>query len=162
MRANRAAVWLLMGVCALAAATAQAHGVRLSAQSQGDRVIGQVRYADDMPLRSARVELREVPQHAPTQSRDPTTQEAIAWQTFGNDAGEFVFEAVAPGDYQLSAEDGLGHRASLRVSMGRGAVSQDWSSSEPSRWRDVLAGLGYLLGLFGLLAWMSARRQVRA
>lgn len=162
MRANRAAVWCLMGVWALAAATAQAHGVRLTAQSQGDSVVGRVRYADEMPLRSARVELRAVSEPTPTEARGHTTKEAIAWRTFADDTGEFVFDAVAPGDYQLSADDGLGHRASLRISMGRGAVSQDWSSSEPSRWRDVLAGLGYLLGLFGLLAWMSARRQMRA
>lgn len=166
MRANRVACGLLIGVCALASARVDAHGVRLSAQSQGDSVVGLVRYADDQPLRAARVELRVLPELSSLASLSPSGQSsgkaAVAWQTIANDAGEFVFEGVGSGDYQLSAADGLGHRASLRVSVAPGAASLTEVSNEPVRGSDVIAGLGYIVGFFGLLAWMSSRRVLRS
>jgi nickel transport protein len=133
-------------------APAQAHGVRLTAEADGNAIVGLVRYADGTALRSGRVAL-----HAAA----PSTEQVIGWQTFSDSDGHFRFAAIPPGDYEISVQDGMGHRARLRVSLGDLPVARHWASGEAWRWRDLLAGLGYLAGLFGVAMWVAARRQVR-
>jgi nickel transport protein len=139
--------------CALMAATpAQAHGVRLSAEANGQTVMGLARYADGTPMREGRVTL-----HAAS----PSTASVIGWQTFSDADGHFQFAAIPSGDYEITVQDGLGHRAALRLALGDAAAVPSGTMGDVWRWRDLLAGLGYLAGLLGLALWLAAKRQVR-
>ena len=67
--------------------------------------------------------------------------------------GEFFFSPDHPGLWRVVVEDGAGHRTELFLNGGDFTSSP--RSDRPAR---VLAGLGFLFGLFGL--WALFRRRV--
>jgi nickel transport protein len=145
---------------------ALAHGVRVIASMNGEVITGLVTYADGSPMVNASAELSR---------SDPADARTLLAQSRSNGEGRFAFPAPrAPGEFQITVDDGLGHRGktSLIVSANTPAPSSaDADTSAPitppaglqtssveKHWVRWLSGLGYLLGLFGLVSWWFSRR----
>lgn len=145
-----------------------AHGLNLSVTAYEQAVAGRASFADGSPIAEVPVEL-----HAAERSlaRSRTDTE-----------GRFAFPAPpAPGVYRIIVDDGLGHRAAVRIEIGDGtgmgadADADTDTDTDPdpapasamieetphthSHWQQWVSGLGYLLGLFGMGAWWLARRD---
>lgn len=153
-------------VTALLPQLALAHGVHVTVSINGEVITGLVTYADGSPMVNASAELSR---------SDPSDTRTLLAQSHSNDEGRFAFPAPrAPGEFQITVDDGLGHRGktSLIVSANTPAPSSaDADTSAPitppaglqtssveKHWVRWLSGLGYLLGLFGLVSWWFSRR----
>jgi nickel transport protein len=74
-----------------------------------------------------------------------------------NAAGEVSFRPDRQGEWRLRVATEDGHGTVVRVLAGaEGSV--DWQPLGASRAERILAALGYLLGVFGLLALWRTRR----
>jgi nickel transport protein len=153
-------------VIALLPQLALAHGVRVTASMDGEVITGLVTYADGSPIVNASAELSR---------SDPADARTLLAQSRSNGEGRFAFPAPrTTGEFQITVDDGLGHRGktSLIVSADTPAPSSaDADTSAPitppaglqtssveTNWVRWLSGLGYLLGLFGLVSWWFSRR----
>jgi nickel transport protein len=76
-----------------------------------------------------------------------------AWKGKTDDDGRFSFSPDRAGKWQVVVADGIGHRAELVLEEG--AVP---FPAPPDRYARVLAGVGFLFGVFGL--WVLFRRRV--
>lgn len=152
-------------VIALLPQLALAHGVRVTASMNGEVITGLVTYADGSPLVNASAELSR---------SDSSDSRILLAESRSNGEGRFVFPAPrAPGEFQITVDDGLGHqgKTSLIVTADTSIPSSaDASapitppaglqrSSVEANWVRWLSGLGYLLGLFGLVSWWFSRRK---
>lgn len=148
------AKWMLLGLwCIASLGEADAHGLRLSAETTAGGISGEARYVDNVPLQRVPVQLYRL---------DPPNDDAvIGWQTLTDEQGGFQFVALQAGSYALKLSDGLGHRAEVQVELGTVAPGQVWSSAAPSRSGDLLLGLGVIFLTFGLLGFWMSRRRVR-
>lgn len=166
-------VWCSLGLIGglIVGASAEAHGMRIDAETRPAEVVGVVRYSNGKPVAGATVTLMT--------AAGVTLSGRVA-----DTSGGFEFSEVAAGPHRLRADDGLGHRALLSLdvplalgvppaplnrttaeALPEGAVVsgiedpvQVWSSTPHWRWRDLVAGLGYLVGLAGIAAWWRSRR----
>ena len=153
-------------VIALLPQVALAHGVRVTVSMDGEVITGLVTYADGSPMVNASAELCRF---------NPADAQTLLAQSRSNGEGRFAFPAPrSTGKFQITVDDGLGHRGktSLIVSADTPAPSSadaDTSasitppaglqtSSVETNWVRWLSGLGYLLGLFGLVSWWFSRR----
>jgi nickel transport protein len=167
------ALLLAGGIWAL---QAQAHDLKLFASRIGDRIEGRVYFVGGDPaLVTVRIE--------------PSTGAAPVSVTTGSD-GRFS-AIVEPADwYRLVANVGDGHATETSVggaapppaAGGSGGAmptvdageleaivarqleplrEQLAAAEERVRLRDILGGLGYVVGLAGLAAWISSRRAPR-
>jgi hypothetical protein len=75
------------------------------------------------------------------------------WKGKTDDDGRFSFSPERAGKWRVVVADGIGHRAELF--LDEGAVP---FPARPDRFARVLAGVGFLFGLFGL--WVLFRRRV--
>lgn len=77
--------------------------------------------------------------------------EAVPFQRGRSDAlGRVVFCPDRDGIWTLKISSQDGHGADLKLSLKAGRVEHGHSSTES--YKGILAGLGYLLGIFGLLS----------
>jgi len=80
-----------------------------------------------------------------------------------NAAGEVTFQPDRPGPWRVIVATEDGHGTELRITVDAdGIASGTQGLVGLSRWERLTAGVGYLLGMFGLLAlWRMhrARRQ---
>jgi len=92
-----------------------------------------------------------------------------------NDDGEFTYRPEESGEFLLTCRTDDGHLASLTVGTRLSNASSETSAAleeqvfelreqlaafERRVWlRDILGGVGYILGLAGLLALIKTRRQ---
>jgi hypothetical protein len=153
MRISQAGVLCSLILAGLMGGQAHAHGLRLSAETEGDRIVGEARYIDQTPLVGVSVQLHRTDQGE--------SDAEIGWQSATDAQGAFRFQNLPPGHYQLRLNDGLGHQAKVQLELTPSAsTSRVWSSAAPWQLRDLVAGLGYIVGIFGLLSvWMSRRRS---
>jgi nickel transport protein len=155
--------------------TAQAHGIAVELVVDGTTVRGTARYSDQSPVANEPVRVFSPPEAA----------DATATLTTAAD-GRFLFEAAAGRGYRFALDAGEGHEvertvqvvgAAARPPAGSvaGAVAVGGLTREDldkallplrediaklrSRWRvsDLVAALGYVLGIFGLLRWRAGR-----
>lgn len=79
-----------------------------------------------------------------------------------NALGEVTFRPDRPGQWrvQVMTADGHGVDATIQVDAALSADAASLAAPAPW-WQRVSAGLGYLLGIFGLLALWRLRRSVR-
>lgn len=126
-----------------------AHAVRLFARAEAKTQIAGYAYAaGGHRIREQVVTLR-----------DAATGRVIAEQTTDH-AGQFAFPVTADGAYLVAIDLGDGHRAEWPVQVGSAAsanVGEPPTPAPDARGRDILAGIGYIVGLFGLLAWWKSR-----
>jgi nickel transport protein len=78
-----------------------------------------------------------------------------------NARGELGFRPDQPGEWRVRVTTGDGHGAVVRLEIDAGrvvALGQSGHDHAYDHWLRVFAALGYLLGVFGLLALWRARR----
>lgn len=153
MRISQAGVLGSLILAGLMGAGAHAHGLRLSAETEGDHIIGEARYIDQAPLVGVPVQLHRTDQGE--------SDAVIGWQSTTDARGAFRFQNLPAGHYQLRLNDGLGHQAKVQLELTPSTSTQRvWSSAAPWQLRDLVAGLGYIVGIFGLISvWMTRRRS---
>jgi nickel transport protein len=113
------------------------------------------KYDDGEPMNYAAVEIRAPDTKLPFQSG----------RTDRN--GCFLFKPDGPGQWQVVVADGMGHQASLDISVGgdeksvqkKGAVLSPVASGEGSRPLKIIVGLSVIFGLCGVLYGWKARRS---
>lgn len=142
----------------LATPTLQAHGLDVMAQRSGDRISGFAHYSDRSPAAGLFVEL---------QGSDGLSASLVQGKTDAE--GRFELPAPARLPLQIVVEGDEGHRATAQVSdlpdsQATPAVllllREDIARLQQRLWwRDLVGGLGYLLGILGLWALWQGRRQ---
>jgi len=162
LRLRLAACAVLMAVVS---STAHAHAVDLFAYATGDEIRGNVAYSDGTPLTRATV---EVGWNASGDAHEATVQT--------DDKGAFVFTPPAEAEYLFICRTPDGHRAARSVAYGGGvpaaahsddSIQQQLNALQEqlhayerrTRIRDVLGGIGYILGLAGVFALVKSRRR---
>lgn len=139
----------LVAMClALWAGAAAAHAL-LHEVDEGEAVIVRFRYPGADPPRFEPYELRGPGQDGPFQSGRL------------NALGELSFRPDRAGTWQLRviAADGHGTVVELQVDEAGGlSAAGNGAGHAHGHWSRVFAALGYLLGVFGLLALWRARR----
>lgn len=155
--------WLLLACPALAFA----HGLAMEITVDGTLLLGTARYSDKSPVANEGVRIFSPPNAA----------EPAAKLVTGGD-GRFAFEAKSAGEYKVVLDAGDGHvaerlvsvTAPVRAGAGGGITREELESAvAPLRedlaalrreWRlnDLLSAVGYLLGAFGLVAWLRSRK----
>ena len=65
--------------------------------------------------------------------------------------GRLIFIPDKAGKWQIKASADDGHALNFSVEIGEDAVVSDVQKVLPTRFPGVIAGLGYVLGIFGLL-----------
>jgi nickel transport protein len=154
---------LVMG----AAPRATAHRMDLSAHAHGDTIHGHATYAGGAPVADAAVEVFDATGHVATLRTDV--------------GGEFSYTPTSDGAHRFVVETDDAHRAEVSVDMHgvlrehlplpasddlRLAVQQELEPlrrqleayQRKVRMHDVLGGIGYIVGVIGLVAWWKARR----
>ncbi|HMT13984.1 MAG TPA: hypothetical protein PKE19_04465 [Aestuariivirga sp.] len=154
---------MIPALCLAFAAPALAHNMKVFAATSGSAITGKVYFVGGGAAMAVPVSLR---------SADGKT---LATLTTAAD-GSFSFSPVPASVAAVVAEGGDGHMAEFPltaaapVTVAPAAASQDALAQglrpleeridaleNTLRLRDVLGGLGYILGLFGLWAWLKAR-----
>jgi nickel transport protein len=81
--------------------------------------------------------------------------------------GRFCFYPDTPGEWQITAEDGMGHRLELKVpvtalnTLKNLPPTAGAEGAAPTRSLGVLTGLAAIFGLSGLLFWFQGLRSRR-
>jgi nickel transport protein len=144
--------FLMVGL--LAAGSGWSHGVEgYIEQTPGYCVTAQ--YDDGEPMSYAAVQIK-----AP----DSDT----AFQTGRIDRnGRFMLYPDQPGQWQVVVQDGMGHRLALDLTVAADKAAPQaektpapMTRSGSSRAGKIIAGLGVIFGMFGLIYGWSARRAV--
>jgi nickel transport protein len=132
-------LWLLIP------ATLAAHDLQVTWQRSGSAVIVENRYAGTEAAAYAAVEVF---------SPGDAKQE---FQNGRTDAlGRFSFVPDREGDWKYVVDDEIGHRVETTIPVGDASFR---SSSVRSPWLTLLAGLGVIVGVTGVLYGWKARRQ---
>lgn len=163
---------LLTGTLAavLLAAPAHGHGIAVDVTVDGTTLRGAARYSDRSPVAREQVFLFSPPQ----------SQEPIASVTTAGD-GRFTFEGAPGRSYRVMIDAGEGHEVEREVTVPAAAAAapapaaggltraeldaallplrEDLARLE-RQWRltDLFAGLSYLFGAYGLVAWLRSRK----
>lgn len=140
----------------LLALGAQAHGLDVMAQQSDSRVSGLALYSDGSAAQGLFVELRLADDGEQSLAEGKTDAE-----------GRFSFPVTAEGLLRVMVEGEEGHRAQALVSRLPEAsadnlpvqlLREDIARLEQRLWwRDVIGGIGYLLGILGIWALWRGR-----
>lgn len=149
---------LLFSLLLAAPQVASAHGLQLSGIVNASAVTGSVFFADGSPAVAISVEITLV---------DPSNLNSFRTKTLTDGDGRFAFPTPRrEGNYQLTVDDGLGHRSTAYIEVPTpplegtaDAVHFTEHSHAHGQWQKWLSGLGYLFGIFGAASWWLARRQ---
>ena len=155
---------LFISAC-MSTSPVHAHGVSLFAMADGTRILGTAAYDNHKPMSNASIALLDM-------------DGALLRELITNDKGAFSCEIIQPGAYTLELETLDGHRASCSVTIdpaakplwdGKG-VSHTISGAELAELRmdihelkesirlhDVIGGIGYIVGILGLIMFVKGR-----
>lgn len=150
---------------------AWAHAVKVFAAVEGEAIVGEVYFAGGAAAAGAEVV-----------ALDPKGAVLAATQTDAE--GRFRLPVRRRVDHRILADTGAGHAGSFTIAAealpditagtseaGEAdaglerqitALRRDIARLEQRIWwRDIIGGLGYILGVFGLAAFLLGRRRVR-
>ena len=129
-----------------------AHGVK-----------GEIAEGTGAMIITARYSNNDVMSYAATTIRPPSGE--IDFQTGRTDRnGRFCFFPDIDGDWEVTVDDGMGHRLRMAVPVGRDRsltshpVAFSLNRNSPSLYAKALAGLGIIFGISGWLMWWRARK----
>ncbi len=156
--------WSILGLL-LAASPAFAHRVHVSAHALGTKIFGEVEFSGDVAVKNAKVIA-----YGPAGEK--------IGETTTDEQGKFSLEARFRCDHRLLVDTGDGHGAEYTV------VAAQLSTSLPPRsgldtilsqiielqrrldqyerkirWRDVLGGIGYIMGVAGIAFYFLGVRR---
>lgn len=147
-------LWLLVslwsGICF-------AHRINVFAFFEGQEIRGEVFFSDGKPARKAKIEVK-------------LGEKTYRTQT--DEEGRFSLKLPQKpqAEVKIIAYAGLGHRATLTLSPEKTETKDKSSKAKtlPAKpphlgpsWRDILSGLGYIVGIFGILAYLKARHGAK-
>lgn len=141
----------------LFSANSFAHALHIFAQYDGTTISGKAYYSDQTPAAETYVEA----------VRMGETEPAVYGKT--DREGRFSLPFTQDGTFNVIIEGAEGHRAEMVVQK---LANQPLSSSELQLvreeiaqlkdkiyLRDILGGIGYILGIFGLVALLKTRKE---
>ena len=73
--------------------------------------------------------------------------------------GRLVFLPDEPGEWQIKVSADDGHALNFSVAINEEAVVSDVQKALPKRFPVATAGLGYVLGIFGLLSLFHRKKK---
>ena len=123
---------------------ADAHAVFAHVESPSTAV--RFTYDDGTPVADAEAEV-----FAPDQS-------TAFWTGTTDPNGRIAFVPDRPGAWTVSADDGMGHAATIRIRVDETGVAIVTPERRLSRLSGLLAGVGVIFGLFGLAAYRASRQ----
>ena len=140
-------------------AEAEGHGLSVCPAYDGKAVSGTAEYHAGVPVVGANVTI--------TGQKDGDKEES--WVTVTDKQGKFSIDVTPCRSYRVVIEDG-GHRAEGTVQGASGSsgvtdaqiieLRHDIHELEHSiRLRDILGGIGYILGLVGIAMYFKARER---
>ncbi|MGR5147029.1 MSCRAMM family protein [Photobacterium alginatilyticum] len=182
-------VMLSASLIAVSSTSAYAHRMKAFSWVEGQAIEGEAYFTNGQMAADSTVEL--------------LVDQKVVATTQSDEEGQFRFEALAAGDYQIRADAGQGHVATYNISASEFSVDEsdmgtvvDPSGPEASqlqkpvdstlskaqveqavakairplreqldqyeakvRLHDILGGIGYIFGLFGLFVLYRSRRQ---
>lgn len=139
-------------------ADAQAHGMSLFASHDGKAITGTVEYHGGVPVVDAEVTVT-------------AGDDSEWWKTQTNRQGKFIIDVQPHDEYKVVADAGGGHRSETVVkAMPQGSsAASDAQIVELRReihdlknsiqLRDILGGVGYILGLVGIAMYFKAKER---
>jgi len=112
---------------------------------------------------TARYSNNDVMSYAATTIRPPSGE--MDFQTGRTDRnGRFCFFPDRDGDWEVTVDDGMGHRLKMAVPVGRdssptsGPVAAPSNRNSLSLYAKALSGLGIIFGISGWLMWWRVRK----
>ena len=156
-------IFLLLGY-----SPAAAHSVKVFAFEEGGRIYGEGYFADGTRVRESKVEVF-----------DREGRKLLETQTDGN--GAFAFPSPGERNVVIVLNASMGHRAEFALSLdavkpagiddraqeasaagsdGPGEVVPAAKRDNPS-FVEIIGGIGYIVGLFGVLLFWKVRREKR-
>lgn len=140
----------------LFSANAAAHALHITAQYDGVAISGKAYYSDQTPAAETYVEAVKTGE----------TESAVYGKT--DREGRFSLPFTQEGTFNVIIEGMEGHRAETTVQK---MAASSMSSTELQLlreeiaqlkdkiyWRDILGGIGYILGIFGIVALLKTRK----
>jgi len=161
----------------LFAGIAHAHGITMIAEFLGNDIYGSVRWSDGSPARDLTVQIMRPPKKI---AKDYVQIDIGSVKT--DDKGRFKYTPPDTGEYELRCRTDDGHFMSISVngSNRKSTLQREESNTlgdeqisrqihelreqlhdyeQRTRLRDVLGGIGYILGLAGVVALIKTRRR---
>lgn len=142
-------------------ATAWAHSLNVIARFDGHEISGKSYYSDETPAAGYYVEAYQLGMHG-----SETTPVATGKT---NDEGFFVLSVVGNGPFKVVVEGIEGHRAEQITSnvafqnVGRAELEMLREDiqllKDKLHLSDIIGGVGYILGLFGIAALFQSHRK---
>ena len=140
----------------LFSANAAAHALHITAQYDGVAISGKAYYSDQTPAAETYVEAVKTGE----------TEPAVYGKT--DREGRFSLPFTQDGTFNVIIEGMEGHRAETTVQK-MAATSMSNTDLQLLReeiaqlkdkiyWRDILGGIGYILGIFGIVALLKTRK----
>jgi len=134
-----------------------AHALYISAQYEGSAVVGRAYYSDQTPAVETYVEVVKVGEEEPVVYGKTNTE------------GRFTIPLHQEGIFNVIIEGMEGHRAETQVTKN---IVQPHATADihilreeidqlknKLYFRDVIGGIGYIVGLFGLVALLKYKRK---
>lgn len=153
--------YLLALVLSLFSFQAIAHNLYLFAQYDGDEITGRAYYSDQSPAAETYVEAYQLGMG------DNPELPIVSGKT--DSSGHFVLPVTTTGPFKVVIDGPEGHRAErvadniAKRAMGRSEfelLREDLHKLKDKIYlHDILGGIGYIFGLFGLFALLKAKRE---
>ena len=75
--------------------------------------------------------------------------------------GCFTFFPDTSGMWKIEVNDGTGHGVITNISVGEGLKLEEKTRGHLARWQKILFGLSLIIGITGILFYISAKRYMR-
>ena len=142
---------LVLGLVFLAG-QGQAHGLR-GMIGMSETICATASYDDGGPMSYGGVEISAPDSELPFQSG------------FTDRNGLFCFQPDSLGEWQLTINDEMGHRVSLKtvvsqdLVLAQGEVAHEHNGQSMGKTEGLVGGVGFIFGLSGCLAWWQSRKK---
>lgn len=160
--------WVVI-VAFFGAMIASAHGVDLLVLPEGSQLVGHAAYEGGSPVSKAEVSVID-------------SEGAIVDTLLTDEEGRFSYTPDARGDYTFVVKTADGHYVETKATATMGGPAESHVEGDDSvrqivqeeiapvrvqldalerkyRFRDILGGIGYIVGIVGLMAWVQGRRR---